>query len=74
MLVPTGALQVPERGPQFDIGPAASFAAIALLLARASAITFTRDWRLAASTREDLVVTGDRPFRVDALGRSFNAS
>ena len=67
---PAGALQVPERGPEFDIGRCI-FCGDCAAACPEGAITFTRDWRLAASTREDLVVTGDRPIRVHALGREL---
>jgi len=64
---PAGALRVTERGPELDIGRC-TFCGDCVAVCPKGAISFSRDWRLAASTREELVVTGDRPIQVAALG------
>ena len=67
---PTGALRVGEAGLELDIGRCI-FCEACIAACPEGAIAFTRDWRVAASRREDLVVTGDNRPRVDALGREL---
>ena len=67
---PVGALRVTERGPELDIGRCI-FCGDCAASCPEGAISFTRDWRLAASAREELVVTGDRSIKVRALGNEL---
>jgi Ni,Fe-hydrogenase III small subunit/NAD-dependent dihydropyrimidine dehydrogenase PreA subunit len=67
---PTDALRMTESGPQLDIGQCI-FCGECAAACPSQAIVFSRDWRLAASSRESLVVAGDRPLHIDALGRSL---
>jgi Ni,Fe-hydrogenase III small subunit/NAD-dependent dihydropyrimidine dehydrogenase PreA subunit len=67
---PTAALQVAERKPQLDIGRCI-FCGDCVAACAAGAIALTRDWRLSGSAREDLVVCGDGPIRVRALGEEL---
>ena len=67
---PTGALRVTESGPELDIGRCI-FCGDCIGACPEGAITFTRDWRLAASRRGGLVATGDRPLQIDALARDL---
>ena len=69
-ICPTGALSVSAAGPELDLGRCI-FCAECEAACPAGAITFGQDWRLAASERAGLVVTGDREVRVDALGREL---
>src|SRR5271163_3426208 len=64
---PTDALSVTRFGPQLDIGRCI-FCAQCAAACPTQAIVFSRDWRLGASTRESLIVTGDRPPTIEALG------
>jgi Ni,Fe-hydrogenase III small subunit/NAD-dependent dihydropyrimidine dehydrogenase PreA subunit len=67
---PTGALRVAENGLELDIGRCI-FCEECVAACPRGAITFTRDWRLAASRRADLLLTnGDRP-EIDALRREL---
>jgi len=63
---PTGALQVSAAGPELDLGRCI-FCGECADVCPADAIDFTQDWRLAASERADLVLTGDGEPRVAAL-------
>ena len=67
---PTGALRVAEAGVELDIGRCI-FCEECVAACPEGAIAFTRDWRVAASRREDLIVTDDNRPRVDALGREL---
>ena len=64
---PAAALLVTERGLELDIGRCI-FCGDCAASCPEGAISFTRDWRLAASAREELVVSDDRPIQVAALG------
>ena len=64
---PTGALRVTEGGLELDIGRCI-FCEECVAACPEGAITFTRDWRLASSRRDGLIVTGDDRPKVDALG------
>ena len=67
---PTGALRVAEGGLELDIGRCI-FCEACVAACPEGAIAFTRDWRLASSRRDGLIVTGeDRP-DVGALGREL---
>src|SRR5207302_1896932 len=55
---PTGALMVSEAGPRIDLGRCI-FCAECAAACPEGAINFTRDWRLASSRRDGLIVTGD---------------
>jgi Ni,Fe-hydrogenase III small subunit/NAD-dependent dihydropyrimidine dehydrogenase PreA subunit len=67
---PTGALAAIGPGLQLDLGRCI-FCGECSAACPSGAISFTRDWRLAASHRGDLVVSdGERP-RVEALGREL---
>lgn len=65
-LCPTGALAVSEKGPQIDLGRCI-FCDACVSECPPTAVTFTRDWRLASSRRDGLIVTGDERPSVDAL-------
>jgi Ni,Fe-hydrogenase III small subunit/NAD-dependent dihydropyrimidine dehydrogenase PreA subunit len=67
---PTDALRITESGPQLDIGQCI-FCGECAAARPSRAIGFSRDWRLAASTREGLIVTGDRPPKIEALSRKL---
>ena len=67
---PTGALRVAEAGVELDIGRCI-FCEACIAACPEGAIAFTRDWRVAASRREDLIVTDDNRPRVDALGHEL---
>ena len=67
---PTDALRVTGSGPQLDIGQCI-FCGECAKACPSQAIVFSRDWRLAASTRESLVISGDRPLLINALGHSL---
>jgi Ni,Fe-hydrogenase III small subunit/Pyruvate/2-oxoacid:ferredoxin oxidoreductase delta subunit len=64
---PAGALAVSEHRLELDIGRCI-FCGDCAAVCPEGAITFSRDWRLAGSTREDLIVTGDREILAHALG------
>jgi Ni,Fe-hydrogenase III small subunit/NAD-dependent dihydropyrimidine dehydrogenase PreA subunit len=64
---PTDALRVTETGPRLDLGQCI-FCGECVAACPSHAIVFSRNWRLAASTRDGLVVTGERPPNVEALG------
>jgi Ni,Fe-hydrogenase III small subunit len=69
-LCPTGALSVSESGPQLDLGRCI-FCAECVAKEPNGTVSFTRDWRLASSRRDGLIVTGeDRP-KIDALDREL---
>ena len=69
-ICPTDALQVSASGPSLDLGRCI-FCGECEAACPADAITLTQDWRLGASERAGLVVTGDREVRIDALGREL---
>jgi Ni,Fe-hydrogenase III small subunit/Pyruvate/2-oxoacid:ferredoxin oxidoreductase delta subunit len=64
---PTGALRLCDVGPRLDLGRCI-FCAECSAACPAGVISFTRDWRLAASSPEELVVTNSRLPQVEALG------
>jgi len=63
-------LRMTEHGPELDIGRCI-FCGDCVAVCPEGAISFSRDWRLAASTRAELVVTGDRPIQVAVLGNEL---
>ena len=67
---PAGALRVTDRGPELDLGRCI-FCGDCTMACPEGAISFTRDWRLAASSREALLVNGDRSIQVHALGETL---
>ncbi len=67
---PTDALRVSQAGPELDLGRCI-FCGDCVAACPEGAIALSRDWRLAASKREGLVVTGDRELQIDALGREL---
>jgi Ni,Fe-hydrogenase III small subunit/NAD-dependent dihydropyrimidine dehydrogenase PreA subunit len=67
---PTDALRVSEAGPELDLGRCI-FCGDCVAACAEGAITLSRDWRVAASKRQGLVATGDRPLQIDALGREL---
>jgi Ni,Fe-hydrogenase III small subunit len=69
-LCPTGALSVPDSGPQLDLGRCI-FCAECVAKEPNGSVSFTRDWRLASSRRDGLVVSGDDRPEIDALDREL---
>jgi len=69
-ICPTDALHVSTAGPELDLGRCI-FCGECAAACPEDAIGFTRDWRLAASERGDLAVTGDRELRVETLRREL---
>ncbi len=69
-ICPTDALKVAAAGPELDLGRCILCGECAAACP-ADAITLTQDWRLAASQRDFLLVTGDREMRVEALRREL---
>jgi Ni,Fe-hydrogenase III small subunit/NAD-dependent dihydropyrimidine dehydrogenase PreA subunit len=67
---PTGALRVAEGRLELDIGRCI-FCEECVAACPEGAITFTRDWRLASSRRDGLMVTDDHHPKIDALGREL---
>jgi len=63
---PTGALSVTPGGPQIDLGRC-----IFCSECVAGGVSFTRDWRLASSQRDGLLIAGAARPRVEALGREL---
>jgi Ni,Fe-hydrogenase III small subunit len=75
---PTRALAADESGPRLDLGRCL-FCSECSDACPTGALRFTSDYRLAASSREDLVVGGDRALRLaralgDRLRRLFGRS
>src|SRR6516225_3598569 len=60
---PAGALRVTDRAPELDLGRCI-FCGDCVSACPKGTISFTRDWRVAASTREELLVHGDAPIPV----------
>jgi Ni,Fe-hydrogenase III small subunit len=69
-LCPTGALSVPDSGPQLDLGRCI-FCAECVAKEPNGSVSFTRDWQLASSRRDGLVVSGDDRPEIDALDREL---
>src|SRR5258708_27780795 len=69
-ICPTDALRMSAAGLELDLGRCI-FCGECAAACPGDAVTFTQDWRLAASDRAGLVVTGDRQVRVDALRREL---
>lgn len=69
-LCPTGALSVSENGPQLDLGRCI-FCGDCVAECTNGAVSFTRDWRLASSRREALILTGEERPQIDALDREL---
>jgi Ni,Fe-hydrogenase III small subunit/NAD-dependent dihydropyrimidine dehydrogenase PreA subunit len=67
---PTDALTVSASVPEIDLGRCI-FCGECAAACPTDAIAFTQDWRLAASERTGLVVTGDREVRVEVLRREL---
>ncbi|HLY46488.1 MAG TPA: NADH-quinone oxidoreductase subunit NuoB [Stellaceae bacterium] len=67
---PTGALTLGEAGPALDLGRCI-FCDECSTACPTGAISFTRDWRLAGSHRDDLLVTDAARPQVEALGREL---
>jgi Ni,Fe-hydrogenase III small subunit len=65
---PTGALTVTDDRPQIDLGRCI-FCAECVAADSPGSVTFTRDWRLAASHRDGLIITGDMRPQTAALAR-----
>lgn len=78
---PTKAIRLAENGPQLDMG-LCIFCGACARACPADAIHFTRDWRLAATRREDLIIApqdeeGPPPVvspMPDALRKHFSRS
>lgn len=69
-ICPTGALQRFATGLELDLGRCI-FCGECAAICPGEAITLTRDWRLAASERAGLIVTGNHVASVDALRREL---
>jgi Ni,Fe-hydrogenase III small subunit len=67
---PTGALTVSRTGPQIDLGRCI-FCAECVAACPEGAVAFTRDWRLASSRRDGLIVTSDNRPGIDSLDRKL---
>ena len=67
---PTNALHFTETTPELDLGRCI-FCGDCVSACPKEAIAYTTDWRLGASCRADLMVTGDRPLPIEALGRDL---
>ena len=67
---PTGALSVGEAGLGLDLGRCI-FCAECSSICAVGAISFTRDWRLAGSSRAELAMTERAGPQVEALGREL---
>jgi Ni,Fe-hydrogenase III small subunit/NAD-dependent dihydropyrimidine dehydrogenase PreA subunit len=67
---PTDALRISAAGPELDLGRCI-FCGECAAACPGDAITFTRDWRLAASDRAGLAVTGDRSVHIEAASREL---
>jgi Ni,Fe-hydrogenase III small subunit len=70
-LCPTGALNVSESGPALDLGRCI-FCAQCVAEEPNATVSFTRDWRLASSRRDGLIVSGDHRPEIDALDRELH--
>src|SRR3954471_15637215 len=69
-LCPTGALAVAHSGPQIDLGRCI-FCGDCEAERPRGGISFTRDWRLAATRRGELVTAGDEMPEIAALDRGM---
>src|SRR5207302_1577982 len=69
-ICPTDALRISAAGPELDLGRCI-FCGECAAICPGNAISFTQDWRLAASDRAGLVVTGDHPVQVEAASREL---
>jgi Ni,Fe-hydrogenase III small subunit/NAD-dependent dihydropyrimidine dehydrogenase PreA subunit len=67
---PVDALQISAKGPRLDLGRCI-FCGECAAACPGEAITFTQDWRLAASQRSELELSGDHRPRVEALRREL---
>jgi Ni,Fe-hydrogenase III small subunit len=67
---PTGALSASAAGAEIDLGRCI-FCGDCSAECPEGAVTFTRDWRLASSGRDGLIVTGDNRPGIDALDREL---
>jgi Ni,Fe-hydrogenase III small subunit/NAD-dependent dihydropyrimidine dehydrogenase PreA subunit len=69
-ICPTGALHLSASGPELDLGRCI-FCGECEAACPGNAISFTQDWRLAASERAGLMVTGDHKVHVEAASREL---
>jgi len=70
-LCPTGALDVSAAGrPQIDLGRCI-FCSDCVAEAPESAVSFTRDWRLASTRRDGLIIKAEERPDIDALDREL---
>src|SRR5205085_2075126 len=69
-LCPTGALTVSDGRAAIDLGRCI-FCTECVAGEAAGAVAFTRDWRLASSPRDGLIVTDTARPQVDALDRKL---
>src|SRR5438128_7642590 len=69
-ICPTDALRMSSAGPELDLGRCI-FCGECAAVCPGNAITFTQDWRLAASDRAGLLMSGDRAVLVDAASREL---
>lgn len=69
-ICPTDALLVSASGPELDLGRCI-FCGECAAACPGNAISFSRDWRLAASERTGMVFTGDSELQVEPLRREL---
>ena len=67
---PSQAISIAATGPELDLGRCI-FCQECVAACPEEVIAYTTDWRLGATDRAALTVTGDKPVAIDALGRDL---